>query len=266
MTEAKNRRDAQSLKDVDPQVLAKLSRGEIETQSLVESLAVNFSMLMQSSFPAVGKRQIELLASMQDKGITQRMGAAAKTLVDYGGSKILMEVMGHPSDTVRGWAAYMIGIMPHLSLAERLALIKPLASDRHFVVREWAWLGVRPKIATEIKWALQILQDWGEDKQPYIRRFASEATRPRGVWSEHIPELKHNPEIAAKLLDVYKIEEDKYVQDSVANWLNDAAKSRPEWVSGLCHKWRESYPGNPHTERICVRALRLTGPGMAEKN
>lgn len=250
------RKGARSIKDIPLEVLRKLNRGEIESLTLPECLAVDAAKLMKASFPHISKRQIEVLESLSDKGITRKMAASAKILFDAGGEHILPQLIAHPSDTVRGWGAYMIGFMPGVSLADRLNLARPLADDLHFGVREWAWLGLRPKIVAEIKWALQILQIWSVDNSAYIRRYASEATRPRGVWSEHIAELKQKPEMALNLLNAYQSEQDKYVQDSVANWLNDASKTRPVWVQDICRQWLAKNPDNPHTERICFRAMR----------
>ncbi|MDQ4503170.1 hypothetical protein [Sinomonas sp. ASV322] len=48
-------------------------------------------------------------------------------------------------------------------------------------MREWAWLAVRPRLATELGRGVGLLRAWTADPSERIRRSASETLRPRGV-------------------------------------------------------------------------------------
>lgn len=81
------------------------------------------------------------------------------------------------------------------------------------------------------------------------------------MWCGHIQLLKDRPETALPLLEALKADPEKYVQDSVANWLNDAAKTRPDFVKTVTSRWlvdMAGKPGEAATQRICKRGLRST--------
>ncbi|MEP9402878.1 HEAT repeat domain-containing protein [Sphingomonas silueang] len=233
---------------------AAIDAGVIETRNLAEVLAVDFGNLLRQIVPAdagLDDGDVMRLASL---GIAARMAAAGRILLDRLGPQAVEPLARHPSDTVRGWACFLIGAQA-MPLPARLAAIRRFADDPHFGVREWAWLAVRPAIAADIEGAIMLLADWTSDPSDRVRRFASEATRPRGVWCAHITTLKSDPSPGRRLLEPLRADPSAYVQDSVGNWLNDAAKSRPDWVRGLVAEWRKGDPP-PATQRIARRGLR----------
>ena len=236
--------------------LRELNAGAAETRTLTEALAVDFAHLLQTVVGDLTARERATLAP--DVPITRRMAAGAELLTQRLGVAAALELVRHNSDTVRGCVAFVVGRWEDAAVRRRLAAIRPLADDRHFGVREWAWLAVRPHLIAELDAALLELQGWTAAPSENLRRFAVESTRPRGVWCKHCAELKRAPERGLPLLQPLRADPARYVQDSVANWLNDASKTRPEWVRAVCRAW-QTESAVPATLRICTRALRTIG-------
>ena len=225
------RKGATSRDEVPAALRAALDAGTEQTRTLSEMLVMDLAALLAAVAPDIDPQPLRAIA---DQGVTRRMECAGRLI---GGR--WPGLLAHPSDTVRGWAAYAIAAEPGLNLAERLRLVRPLADDGHFCVREWAWMALRPHVAADPLAALSLLAPWTAEPSPWLRRFASEATRPRGVWCAHLRRLRDDPTPGLAVLEPLRGDSHRYVQDSVANWLNDAAKDHPAWVAGVLSRWKE---------------------------
>ncbi|AZA80671.1 DNA alkylation repair protein [Chryseobacterium lactis] len=262
MTE--KRKGARSIKDIPPTILEQLNRGEIETANLTEWLAVDQKSLLENLLQQNNRseylkpilKNVGQLKKQTVNTINEAIGVGLLSLaVKNQDENFLTQLLTHQADLVRCWAAYTIGRNNALSLKEKLNQIQHFASDSHFGVREICWMTVRPDISKNLSESLSLLSEWTIHEDENIRRFASESTRPRGVWCEHIAELKQNPGLGLEILEPLRSDPSRYVQDSVGNWLNDASKSQPEFVTEICDEWlRES--ATKETQYIVKKALR----------
>lgn len=241
--------------DIPRDVLHALSQGELESATLAECLAIDQAVLARAVFPGLALSALHAIDAACQLGVLKRMARIGAVLLEAVGTEGLAQCQAHRADMVRGWGCFMIGAQPDLDVKARLSAIRPLADDAHFGVREWAWMAVRPHLVAELPMALAHLMPWTQAPSERIRRFACEVLRPRGVWSTHIAALKKMPDQALPLLSALRADPSAYVQDSVANWLNDAAKDQPDWVRATCAQWLEHAPTGA-TQRICLRALR----------
>ncbi|HAO08342.1 MAG TPA: DNA alkylation repair protein [Chryseobacterium sp.] len=263
MNEVK-RKGARSTKDIPAEILARLNCGEIETANLVEWLAVDQCLLLKNLLTENQRtdylkpilHKIDQLKKQTVNTINEAIGTGIfEQAIQHNDSDFLTVLPNHRADLVRCWATYIIGKNEELNIKETLQQIQPFSADKHFGVREICWLAVRAKIAQNLNQSIQILAEWASNQDENIRRFTTEATRPRGVWCEHIEELKQAPELGLLILEMLKSDPSKYVQDSVGNWLNDASKTHPEFVQKLCKRW-EKESGTKETKYIIKKALR----------
>ncbi|SDZ73122.1 3-methyladenine DNA glycosylase AlkC [Porphyromonadaceae bacterium KH3R12] len=263
MTEPK-RKGARSTKDIPADILQQLNSGQIETANLVEWLAVDQKLLLENLLnqhtrtdylnPVLAK--IDRLKKQTVNTVNEAIGTELFLRATQNNDKEFLTIMSnHHADLVRCWATYTIGKNENLDITETLLQIQPFAADKHFGVREICWMAVRHKIAQNLTDSIEILSGWTTNEDENIRRFTTESTRPRGVWCEHIEVLKISPELGLSILEPLKSDKAKYVQDSVANWLNDASKTQPEFVRELCRRW-ETQSNTKETRYITKKALR----------
>lgn len=261
-----NRKGARKVLEVPGEVLELLNKGKIETVNLTEWLAIDHIALINNTFREIGisEKNIKIIAQ---KIAGQKKPSAMNAIKLIGASLhefytgksdyhiILESFSKHVSDSIRCYAPYLISLNENLDMDEKFNLSMLLVADKHFGVREVVWMALCPEIERNLETAIAFLSKWAENEDENIRRFASESTRPRGVWCKHIEALKENPELALSVLEKLKSDPSKYVQDSVGNWLNDASKTRPDFVIELCEKWQKESPTN-ETKKIVKKARR----------
>lgn len=258
------RKGSRSTKDIFVEMMQLLNSGKIETANLVEWLAVDQRVLLKNLLLELNRNQyydsiindIDALKKQTVNTVNEAIGLGLfKNIQNNNDQEIFSKLAHHVSDCVRCWATYIIGFDESLSISQKLSQIQRFAADSHFGVREICWLATRQSIANNLQESIEILSKWTSNYDENIRRFATESTRPRGVWCAHIEVFKQNPELALSILEPLKSDVSKYVQNSVANWLNDASKTRPEFVIEICKRWKLESTSK-ETNYIIGRALR----------
>ena len=256
------RTGARRMSEVPPEVLVQLANGSHETVNLMEWLAADMGRLARSVARDIQGAElrdalIDVADRMQGAGVISRLKLAGAAIArstrlpdeDY------HRLAHHRSDLVRQWACYAVNdgslAMP---LAARLTATLPFAADANMSVREAAWMAFRPHLAAELDSGLKLLLSASTSEDANVRRFSVEVTRPRSVWGAHIERLKREPGLASALLENVRTDPSRYVQLAVGNWLNDASKTRADWVEALCAQWSDGR--NRHTDFMVRRGLR----------
>jgi len=93
---------------------------------------------------------------------------------------------------------------------------------------------IRPFLNRWPEETLHRLGQWAEDGHYHVRRLVSEGTRPKLPWAKAVD---LTPDQTLPLLDRLHRDPTRYVTRSVANHLNDIAKTAPERVVAQLQDW-----------------------------
>jgi 3-methyladenine DNA glycosylase AlkC len=156
-------------------------------------------------------------------------------------------------------------VAPHVKGFEAMALPDFVAT---YGLNEWALslpalgyftqyfsseLAIRPFLAKDPEKGMECMMAWAEDKNPKVRRLASEGCRPRLPWAMALPQFKKDPALIFPILEKLKDDTSEDVRRSVANNLNDISKDNPDLALGICEKW---YGQSANTDKIVKHACR----------
>lgn len=256
----RQRKGARKIEDIPQEVLELLNNGIIETVNLTEWLGTNQLILLKNILKDLKKE--DWYAVIEQKVLVPKKRTANTDCKSIGQQLALVlenpqqvqYLTSHPSDLVRSWVCWAIA--HRIEDLEVLAQeMKPFAADTHFGVREVVIFASKDKFATDLEKSISLLQAWANSPDENVRRYLVEMLRPIGVWTKKIPAFVEDPSPMLPILDKLKADPARYVQNSVANWLNDASKSRPDWVKEVCQKW-ENESDSKATQYIIKRALR----------
>ncbi|WP_299687132.1 DNA alkylation repair protein [uncultured Tateyamaria sp.] len=125
---------------------------------------------------------------------------------------------------------------------------------------------IRPFLNRWPEQTLARLRKWAEDDNYHVRRLVSEGTRPKLPWARKV-DLTSDQTLP--LLDRLQADPTRFVTRSVANHLNDVAKSEPEAVLGRLRSWNadatQSAKERDWMRRHALRTLVKDGhPGAME--
>jgi 3-methyladenine DNA glycosylase AlkC len=154
---------------------------------------------------------------------------------------------------------------PHMKSAEALSLPDYVAlygmedwdlslpALSHITKYVTAELAIRPFLDQDPDRLMPSMIDWAGDKNPKLRRLASEGCRPRLPWAMALPKFKKDPGPILPVLEKLKNDPSEDVRRSVANNLNDISKDHPEVMLDICEKW---YGVTEETDKIVKHACR----------
>lgn len=211
----------------------------------LESLSGKISSITEyfdkSTFLELTKSQIDRLE------FNQRQELIAKALydsinLDYNRTISVFtqilgpELKGNSGAFSEGWWLWPIG--KYVEFYGDVHFETTINFSRELTKRFTSEYCMRPLIREYPEKSISVLKDWSKDKNERVRRLSSECLRIRLPWAKKLYTALEYFEDYFIILSNLK-DDDKYIQKSVANNLNDLYKENPEKFKFIVDSWTE---------------------------
>lgn len=161
--------------------------------------------------------------------------------------QILSAILGPENKEETGMFTNFYWLMPIAKYVEKYGLDDFATSMKiieEITKRNTGEYTIRPFLQTNLEKTLSVMEKWSVSNNRHVRRLASEGVRPRLPWAKKLDVFIEDPRPILPILNQLKNDPSKYVQNSVANCLNDILKDNPtigkeiinEWTKGVTTK------------------------------
>jgi len=153
-------------------------------------------------------------------------------------SSILVSILGPENET--GMFKEYYWIMPIAKYVEKYGINHfdiSVKAIEEITKRNTGEYAIRPFLESFTDKALQQMLIWSTNENKHVRRLASEGVRPRLPWAKKLQIFVDNPKLITPILENLKDDSSKYVQNSVANCLNDILKDNEDFTKIIIESW-----------------------------
>lgn len=153
----------------------------------------------------------------------------------------LIGILGPENKEETGMFTNFYWVMPIAKFVEKYGIdhyTESMDAIAEITKRNTGEFTIRPFITKYPTETIAQMKKWAVSENIHLRRLASEGMRTRLPWAKKLSDFIENPAPIIEILEILKDDPSKFVQNSVANSLNDIFKDNEEIAMSIVNRWK----------------------------
>ena len=175
------------------------------------------------------------------------------------GVEILLQILGPENPNETGMFTEFYWTWPIAKYVEKYGISDPyrsLDAIEQITKRGTGEFAIRPFISHHYTLTLYQMIQWSMDENFHVRRLSCEGLRPRLPWANKLQIFFDDPQPILPVLENLKLDSVRYVQNSVANCINDISKDNPAVAKQLIDSWMMNMSDHGNLRYVIKRGIR----------